>query len=200
MRARDAAPSERACRGVMPLLSQATCPMASAQRRTPSGRISGHGAARRVPRLPTSSSSPHPGPAMPTPTPFGHRLPFAAGARRSLLAITCAALLVATTSLPSLAQGPVARANGASAVVDPAQMLFGALRWRNIGPANMSGRVSHIEAVESNPAIVFVAAASGGVWKSTNAGATWEPIFEKYGTANIGAVAVFQPNPDIVWV
>ena len=78
--------------------------------------------------------------------------------------------------------------------------LFSDLQWRNIGPANMSGRVTDIEAVEANPAIVYVGAASGGVWKSTNAGTTWTPIFTEYGTANIGDIAVFQPNPDIVWV
>jgi hypothetical protein len=48
--------------------------------------------------------------------------------------------------------------------------LFKDLRWRNLGPANMAGRVSDIEAVEANPAIVYVGAASGGVWKSVNAG------------------------------
>ena len=130
----------------------------------------------------------------------GRRQAFPARARRRLLALVCAAALLATTSVPAaFAQASPVRAAAAPAA-DPAQALFGTLRWRNIGPANMAGRVSHIEAVESNPAIVYVAAASGGVWKSTDAGATWDPIFESYGTANIGAVAVFQPNPEIVWV
>lgn len=90
-----------------------------------------------------------------------------------------------------------------AAVVQPVsaqQGLFQDLRWRNIGPANMAGRVTDIEAVEADFATVFVGAASGGVWKSTNAGTTWEPIFTGYGTANIGDIAVFQPDPDIVWV
>ncbi len=78
--------------------------------------------------------------------------------------------------------------------------LYRDLVWRNIGPANMAGRVTDIEAVEANPAVVFVGAASGGVWKSTNAGTTWEPIFDRYGTSNIGDIAIFQPNPNIVWV
>jgi len=81
-----------------------------------------------------------------------------------------------------------------------AESLFGQLQWRNIGPANMSGRISDIEAVEANPAIVYVASASGGVWKSTNAGTTFTPIFNDYPVASIGDVAIFQPNPDIVWV
>ena len=82
----------------------------------------------------------------------------------------------------------------------PSSSLVQDFRWRNIGPANMAGRVTDIDAVEANPAIVYVAAASGGVWKSVNAGTTWEPVFTGYGTANIGDVTLFQANPDIVWV
>ena len=78
--------------------------------------------------------------------------------------------------------------------------LFRDLLWRNIGPANMAGRVTDIEAVESDFATVFVGSASGGVWKSVNAGTTWTPIFTRYGTGNIGDIAVFQPDPNIVWV
>jgi photosystem II stability/assembly factor-like uncharacterized protein len=74
------------------------------------------------------------------------------------------------------------------------------LRWRNIGPANMAGRVTDIEAVESDFSRVIVGAASGGAWKSDNAGTTWEPMFEDYGSGNIGDIAIFQPNPDIVWI
>ncbi|MFC1554092.1 WD40/YVTN/BNR-like repeat-containing protein, partial [candidate division KSB1 bacterium] len=74
------------------------------------------------------------------------------------------------------------------------------LRWRNIGPANMSGRVVSIDAVEGNFETVYVASASGGVWKSTNAGTTFEPIFDDQPAASIGDVEIFQKNPDIVWV
>ena len=74
------------------------------------------------------------------------------------------------------------------------------LRWRNIGPANMAGRVTDIEALDANFARVIVGAASGGAWKSEDAGTTWTPIFEGYGTANIGDIAIFQPNPDIIWI
>ncbi len=74
------------------------------------------------------------------------------------------------------------------------------LQWRNIGPANMAGRVTDIEAVEANPSRVIVGAASGGAWLSNNAGTTWEPIFESYGSGNIGDIAIFQPNPDIIWI
>ncbi|KPJ93391.1 MAG: hypothetical protein AMS18_05805 [Gemmatimonas sp. SG8_17] len=92
-------------------------------------------------------------------------------------------------------------ATRAAAAQEVAQeALFKDLQWRNIGPANMAGRVTDIEAVEGNFAHVLVGAASGGVWKSTNAGTTWKAIFTEYGTANIGDIAVFQPDPSIIWV
>jgi len=78
--------------------------------------------------------------------------------------------------------------------------LFKDLRWRNIGPANMGGRISDIQAVDDDYRYVIVASASGGVWKSTNAGTTWRPIFDDYSSASIGAVALFQKDPNIIWV
>ncbi len=81
-----------------------------------------------------------------------------------------------------------------------AENLDNNFRWRNIGPANMSGRVTDIEALDVDYRFVVVASASGGVWKSVNAGTTWEPIFDDYGAASIGSVAIFQPNPDLIWV
>ena len=80
------------------------------------------------------------------------------------------------------------------------EALFKDLQWRNTGPANMSGRVTDIQAIDKNFQHVLVASASGGVFKSVNAGTTWEPIFDDYGSASIGAVAMFPKNPDIIWV
>ena len=82
--------------------------------------------------------------------------------------------------------------------IDP-ELLAG-MKARVIGPAGMSGRIADIEAVEANPAVVYAGAATGGVWKSVNGGLTWTPVFDDQPVAAIGAVAVFQPNPDIVWV
>jgi photosystem II stability/assembly factor-like uncharacterized protein len=73
-------------------------------------------------------------------------------------------------------------------------------RWRSIGPANMSGRISDIEALDEDFTHVLIGSASGGVWKSLNAGITWKPIFDKYGAASIGDIAIFQKNRDIIWV
>ncbi|MCI0494158.1 hypothetical protein L0Z72_04055 [candidate division KSB1 bacterium] len=78
--------------------------------------------------------------------------------------------------------------------------LFSGMKARSIGPAGMSGRIGDIEAVVSNPNIIYVGAATGGVWKSVNGGITWKPIFDDQPASSIGAVAVFQANPSIVWV
>lgn len=78
--------------------------------------------------------------------------------------------------------------------------LTGHLKWRSIGPANMVGRISDFEALEADFTQVLLGTASGGVFKSVNAGTTWEPIFDRYGSASIGDVAFFQKDPDIIWV
>ncbi len=72
--------------------------------------------------------------------------------------------------------------------------------WRNIGPATMMGRISCIDALDEDYRTVLIGSASGGVFKSSNGGITWTPIFESYGSQSIGDVAFFQPNPDIIWV
>ncbi len=75
------------------------------------------------------------------------------------------------------------------------------LRWRNIGPANMTGRIAAIEALSTDYRHVLVASASGGVFKSLNGGVTWDAIFDNSeGAGSIGAVAMFEPDPDIIWV
>ncbi len=71
---------------------------------------------------------------------------------------------------------------------------------RNIGPGGMSGRVTSIDVVHSNPDIMYAGTASGGLWKSTSGGIKWNPIFENEATASIGAVAVQQSNPSVIWV
>lgn len=74
------------------------------------------------------------------------------------------------------------------------------LKPRNIGPGGMSGRVTAIDVVTSNPDVMYVGTASGGLWKSTSGGIKWEPIFDKELTASIGAVAIQQSNPSVIWV
>ena len=64
--------------------------------------------------------------------------------------------------------------------------VISGLRWRNIGPANMSGRIADVEGIPSPSTTFFVAAAGGGVWKTTNGGVTYRSVFENYGIASMG--------------
>jgi photosystem II stability/assembly factor-like uncharacterized protein len=78
--------------------------------------------------------------------------------------------------------------------------LLKAFRWRSIGPASMGGRIDDIAAVESNTSVFYVGFATGGVWKTTNNGITFEPIFDTYASCSIGDIAICQQNPNLVWV
>ena len=71
---------------------------------------------------------------------------------------------------------------------------------RSIGPAGMSGRITSIDAVVSNPDIIYAGSASGGVWKSISGGINWEPVFDKETILAIGAVTIQQDNPSVIWV
>lgn len=76
---------------------------------------------------------------------------------------------------------------------------FGALEARWLGPGTMSGRITAIEGVNADSKTLYVGTAGGGVWKSTNAGASFKPIFDKY-CMSIGALAIDQTNPSTVFV
>jgi len=80
------------------------------------------------------------------------------------------------------------------------ETLLKDLPWRNIGPAVMGGRIDDVAVVESNPSIVYLATASGGLFKTTNNGTTWEPLFDSQPTSSIGDVALAPSDPNIVWV
>lgn len=76
---------------------------------------------------------------------------------------------------------------------------FGAIEARSIGPAVMGGRITAIEGVNNSPKTLYVGTAGGGVWKSTTAGMTFEPVFEKH-PQSIGCLAIDQNKPETVWV
>ena len=78
--------------------------------------------------------------------------------------------------------------------------LFKNLKTRSIGPAGMSGRVTAIDALYTNPDLVYIGTASGGVWKTESGGANWLPVFDDQPVLNIGSVAIQQSNPSVVWV
>src|SRR5580765_5601368 len=81
--------------------------------------------------------------------------------------------------------------------LDPS--LYSGLRWRMIGP-HRGGRSIAVSGVEGQPNLYYFGAVGGGVWKSTNAGVTWDPIFDGQPIASIGAIAVAPSNPDIIYV
>ena len=77
---------------------------------------------------------------------------------------------------------------------------FSELAWRNIGPAYNSGRVSDLAVDPNAHHIIYVATASGGLWKTTNSGTTWEPIFDDEKSYAIGCVTLDPNNSNVVWV
>src|SRR5947209_14235928 len=87
----------------------------------------------------------------------------------------------------------------ASAMAADYNETFKGLKFREIGPAVMGGRIDDFAVVESNPNIIYVGSASGGVFKTTNGGITWEPLFDDQPVSTIGDVTVAPSDPSIVW-
>jgi photosystem II stability/assembly factor-like uncharacterized protein len=74
------------------------------------------------------------------------------------------------------------------------------MSWREIGPAAAGGRVAAVAGSATDPRLYYLGAAGGGVWKSANGGQTWDPVFDKEGTASIGAVTIDPTDNKTVWV
>ncbi len=77
---------------------------------------------------------------------------------------------------------------------------FNGMKFRSIGPAMMSGRISSIAVSPSDNSTYYVTAASGGIWKTTNAGTTWSPIFENEASYSIGTITIDPNNSLVLWV
>ena len=78
--------------------------------------------------------------------------------------------------------------------------LYSGLKFRSIGPALMSGRISDIVIHPENENVWYVTAGSGGVWKTVNSGTTWTPIFDNQKSYSIGCITLDPQNPNIIWV
>ena len=76
---------------------------------------------------------------------------------------------------------------------------FADMKARSIGPGGMSGRVTSIDVVRDKPDVIYAGTASGGLWRSTSGGIAWEPLTDSIAVASVGAVAIFQKNPSIIW-
>ena len=74
------------------------------------------------------------------------------------------------------------------------------MKPRSIGPAGMSGRITAIDVVNNQPNVIYAGAASGGVWKSESEGIHWKPVFDEENLQSVGAIAIQQNNPDVIWV
>jgi hypothetical protein len=78
--------------------------------------------------------------------------------------------------------------------------LLSAIRWRPIGPANMGGRITDIEGIPSPSRTFYVAAAAGGVWKTTNAGTSFRPVFDNERVASLGDLAIAPSDTNVVYL
>ena len=83
---------------------------------------------------------------------------------------------------------------------DPVSDMVRRLDWRSVGPANNAGRISVIVGVPGDPFTYFVAGANGGIIKTTNAGTTFKPIFDRQNVSSIGAIAIAPSDPNIMYV
>ncbi|MEK6287657.1 MAG: hypothetical protein AABO57_18220 [Acidobacteriota bacterium] len=109
----------------------------------------------------------------------------------------CLRLLVLLAAVVLATSGSVYGQNGK---LRPEEAALKNLQWRAIGPAIMGGRIDDVAVIETNPSTFYVGAATGGLWKTTNAGTTFEPIFDDQGSASIGDVSIAPSDPNIVWV
>ena len=97
-------------------------------------------------------------------------------------------LLLAALSFASLAQ---------SQQIDTG--LLSEMHWRNVGPFR-GGRTRAVSGVPGQPNVFYVGAVNGGVWKTTDFGRTWTPIFDREATGSIGAIEVAPSDPNVIYV
>jgi len=131
-------------------------------------------------------------------------------ARRRSLSLARSAAVIGLAALLFLSGRAFAAARDQKAQTKPTALAaakppafidaLAGLKLREIGPANMGGRVDDFAVLESDPNVVYAGFASGGLWKTVNAGTTWEPVFDKEAVSTIGCVTIAPSDPSIVWV
>jgi GGDEF domain-containing protein len=129
----------------------------------------------------------------------GHRAQWSPGDTMRLVIHGAAALILGSFSSSLLAQRAATPPGSDTANKITSATLSG-LRFRTLGPALTSGRIVDIAIHPANKGTWYIAAASGGVWKTANAGTTWTPIFDEQGSYSIGALAIDPKDPLTVWV
>lgn len=135
----------------------------------------------------------------------------------ALVSLLCASTALAQAPSPTPAavapavkKAPAAKPASASPSTSPtpeapkkpslSAETFSGIKARSIGPSLTSGRIMTLAIHPQNHSIIYVGSASGGVWKTTNGGATWQPVFDKEGSFSIGWVTLDPKNPSVVWV
>ena len=119
------------------------------------------------------------------------------GSMKKYLVGLCIILWALSPALSAGKDRPAAQPEKAGGLTSD---VLAGLAFRNIGPALTSGRLSDVVIHPRNRRVWYVAAASGGVWKTENAGLTWKPIFDDQGSYSIGCITLTPGNPEIVWV
>ncbi|MES1227944.1 MAG: glycosyl hydrolase, partial [Armatimonadota bacterium] len=114
-----------------------------------------------------------------------------------LRAVGLAASFALCASVFAQGTPPPAAATPVTAVAKDA---FKSIVPRELGPTTMGGRVSEIAVYEKKPQVFFVGAASGGLWRTTNGGMTFEAVFQYESSVALGGVAVNQDDPNDIWV
>ena len=102
---------------------------------------------------------------------------------RSLRALAMPLLFIGTSALEAGAQVQPEPPRTTTPINQPTDATLRGFRWRSIGPSGMGGRIDDIAVSESNPHIIYVGYAVGGLSKSTNNGTTWQPVFDTYSNA-----------------
>ena len=120
-----------------------------------------------------------------------------------LLALaTCTSVTTAQEKAKSKDKKALAAAAAPTSVPDTSKSFQDALsnlKFREIGPATMGGRIDDIEVSPNDSRIIYAATAAGGILKSVNGGTSWSVIFDKEAVSSIGDIAISPSNPSIIW-
>ena len=119
---------------------------------------------------------------------------------RSLFLIGSMALCLATAAQNRPSSGADRQKAFQQQKALAAKSPYKSLQWRNVGPDNISGRVSEVLGVPGNKNIIWASFATGGFWKTEDAGKSWKPLFDNEGTLSVGSFDVAKSNPNIIYL
>lgn len=119
---------------------------------------------------------------------------------RSLFLIGSMALCLATTAQNRPSTGADRQKAFQQQKTLAAKSPYKSLQWRNVGPDNISGRVTEVLGVPGNKNIIWASFATGGFWKTEDAGKSWKPLFDNEGTLSVGSFDVSKSNPNIIYL